>query len=290
MSENTEIPLINVRKVFYDKNPGLARWIPGFLYKFFERLIHQDDMNRVLINTRGSVGADFIVKCFNEIGVNVQSKNSEFLPKTGPVIVASNHPLGGLDGMGLILEVYKMRQDVKFLVNDILINVKPLKVFFEGVNKHGANAKGALLSMENLFASDNAVLIFPAGLVSRKQKGRIFDLPWQKSFITKSIRYNTDIIPVFIEGENSRRFYNIANLRKRLKIKSNLEMLLLPSEMFRQKRKTVTIHFGKPISAELVKSLNDHRRVADAMRHFVYLLKDNPEADFESFYRGFSPR
>ena len=290
MSENNDIPLINVRKVFFDKNPKLAKWIPGFMFRFFEKLIHQEDMNRIIVNTRGKEGVDFAQACFDEIGVTITSKNNHYLPPTGRVILAANHPLGGLDGMGYIIEANKVRPDVKFLVNDILMNVKPLQSVFMGVNKHGANAKRSLIEVERLFASDKAVLIFPAGMVSRKQEGRIFDLKWNKGYITKSVKYQTDIIPAFVEGQNSKRFYNVAKYRKMLGIKLNIEMLLLPSEMFRQKGKTITIHFGKPIPAYLIKNIGEHHRIANAMRHFVYLLKDNPEADFETFYHQFKQK
>ncbi len=289
-NDNNEIPLINVRKVFYDKNPKLARWIPGFMFRFFENLIRQSEMNRIIQNTRGLEGIEFARACFKEIGVKITSKNEHYVPKNGAIILASNHPLGGLDGMGFISEVYRVRTDVKFLVNDILLNIKPLKSVFLGVNKHGTNAKKSLLEVERQFASDAATLIFPAGLVSRKQQGRIFDLDWHKSYITKSVKYQTDIIPVFIDGENSKLFYNLATWRKRLGIKLNIEMLLLPSEMFKQKDKTITIYFGKPIPAYLIKNIGEHHRIANAMRHFVYQIRENPEADFETFYHQFKQK
>lgn len=285
--ETEDIPLIDVRKVFHQKNPGLARWIPGFLFAFFEKLIHQKRMNKMLLNTRGLTGIDFVRACFDDIGVKIVAKNIHNVPKTGRVILAANHPLGGLDGMGYISEVHRIRPDVKFLVNDILMTIKPLQELFLGVNKHGSNAKRSLMSVEDQFASEGATLIFPAGLVSRKQHGRIMDLKWHKSYITKSVKYRTDIIPSFIEGENSKRFYRVAKIRKMLGIKLNIEMLLLPGEMFNKKGKTITIHFGKPIPAYIIKNIGEHYKIAEAMRHFVYHLKDTPDADFVEFYNNF---
>lgn len=285
--ENLDIPLIDVRKVFHDKNPKLARWIPGFLFGFFERLICQERMNQMLLKTRGLKGVEFIRELFRDIGVKIHVRNKVHVPEKGSVILAANHPLGGLDGMGFISEVHKIRPDVKFLVNDILMNVKPLQDLFLGVNKHGSNAKRSLITVDQQFASEGATLIFPAGLVSRKQQGRIMDLKWHKSYITKSVKYRTDIIPVYIEGKNSPRFYNVAKLRKMLGIKLNIEMLLLPSEMFRQKDKVITIYFGKPIPASVIRNIGEHYKIAEAMRHFVYTIKDNPEADFEEFYHAF---
>lgn len=288
--EIEDIPLIDVRKVFHQKNPKLAKWIPGFLFGVFERIIHQKRMNRMLTNTRGLQGIDFVRACFKDIGVKIESKNIHNVPEKGRVILAANHPLGGLDGMGYISEVHKIRPDVKFLVNDILMTIKPLQVLFLGVNKHGTNAKRSLMSVEDQFASEGATLIFPAGLVSRKQQGKIMDLKWHKSYITKSVKYRTDIIPTFIEGENSKRFYRVAQIRKMLGIKLNIEMLLLPPEMFNKKGKTITIHYGKPIPAYIIKNIGEHHRIAEAMRHFVYLLKDNPDADFVEFYNNFKQK
>lgn len=288
--ESQDLPLINVRKVFHDKNPGLAKWIPGFMYRFFEKLIRQEEMNRMLVKAKGLKGVDFARSCFNEIGVKIESKNQHYVPASGRVIIAANHPLGGLDGMGFISEVHKIRPDVKFLVNDILMNVKPLQDVFLGVNKHGANAKRSLIQVERQFASDSATLIFPAGMVSRLQNGRIFDLSWHKSYITKSVKYQTDIIPAFVEGTNSPKFYRVAKWRKRLGIKLNIEMLLLPQEMFFQKGKTITIHFGRPIPAYIIKNIGEHHRISNAMRHFVYTLKDNPDGDFVQFYESFKQK
>lgn len=285
--ENMDIPLIDVRKVFHDKNPKLAKWIPGFLFRYFERLICQEKMNNLLLQTRGLKGVEFIRACFREIGVKIHVRNKAHVPEKGRVILAANHPLGGLDGMGFISEVHKIRPDVKFLVNDILMNVKPLQELFLGVNKHGSNAKRSLVTVDQQFASEGATLIFPAGLVSRKQQGKIMDLKWHKSYITKSVRYRSDIIPVYIEGRNSRRFYNVAKFRKMLGFKLNIEMLLLPSEMFRQKDKVITIYFGKPIPASVIRNIGEHYKIAEAMRHFVYTIRDNPEADFEDFYNAF---
>lgn len=288
--EDMDIPLIDVKKVFYDKNPRMAKWIPGFLFRLFENIIHQDDLNRVLLKAKGKRGVEFARACFDEIGVTITSKNTHFVQTSGRLILASNHPLGGLDGMGYISEVHRIRPDVKFLVNDILLNVKPLQEVFIGVNKHGTNAKRSLLEVERQFASDAATLIFPAGMVSRKQQGKIFDLKWHKSFITKSVKYQTDIVPTYIDGNNSKLFYNIAKWRKTLGIKLNIEMLLLPAEMFKQKGKTITIYFGKPIPAYLIRNIGEHHKIANAMRHFVYTIKDNPDADFETFYHQFKQK
>jgi putative hemolysin len=127
------------------------------------------------------------------------------------------------------------------------MNIDNLSGIFLPVNKHGAQAKDAARLLEETYASENQILYFPAGLCSRKKQGVIKDLKWHKSFITKSVQHKRDIIPAFFSGRNSEFFYNLANLRKFLGIKANIEMLYLPDEMFRQKEKDISLVFGEKI-------------------------------------------
>ena len=154
-------------------------------------------------------------------------------------------PLGGLDGLVFIYELSKHFREIKFPVNDILTNIKNLSGIFLPVNKHGAQARDVALKIEEAYASDCQILYFPAGLCSRKKRGVIKDLQWQKSFITKSIQHKRDIVPAFFSGRNSDFFYNLANFRKMTGLKANIEMLYLADEMFRQKGKEIDLVFGK---------------------------------------------
>ncbi len=144
-------------------------------------------------------------------------------------------------------ELGKYYKNIKFPVNDILMNLENLSGIFLPVNKHGGQAKDAIRQLEETYASDSQILYFPAGLCSRKRHGIIKDLVWHKSFITKAIQHKRDIVPAFFSGRNSNFFYNLSNLRKSLGIKANIEMLYLPDEMFRQKEKDISLVFGKPI-------------------------------------------
>jgi len=177
---------------------------------------------------------------------NLKPETFDFL-STGRFIIASNHPLGGLDGMALMQAVGRVRKDLVFPVNDILMNVPGLQPLFIPINKHGKNTDNARI-IDETFASDKIVLYFPAGLVSRKQKGGVIrDLEWKKTFISKARRYHRDVVPVHISGKNSDFFYNLSNWRRRLGIKANLEMLYLVDEMVKQKDKPIRITFGRPI-------------------------------------------
>jgi putative hemolysin len=239
--------LIDVEKVLHDKNPSLARVIPRFIINYLKRIIHQDDLNRFLAESGHLQNEEIIGAWLRYLGTNYKVHGSENLPAEGRYIFVSNHPLGGLDGLVFIYELSKFYVDIKFPVNDILLNIDNLRGIFLPVNKHGAQGRKAANMIEKAYASDSQILYFPAGLCSRKRKGVIMDLTWHKSFITKAVAHKRDIIPVFFSGRNSDFFYNLANLRKLLGIKSNIEMIYLPDEMFRQKGKEIDMVIGKPI-------------------------------------------
>jgi len=168
----------------------------------------------------------------------------------------------------------KYRTDIRFLVNDILTNIKNFEPMFVPVNKHGANSREVSKLIEETYAGEHAVLVFPAGLVSRKQSGTIKDLEWKKSFISKSKRYKKNVVPVYIEGRNSDFFYNFATIRKGLGIKANIEMFYLADEMFSQRGKKVVIHIGKPISYQYFDQSKSESEWAAEVKEIVYQMAE----------------
>jgi putative hemolysin len=271
----TEEKKIDLKKIIADKNPRLARVLPSFIVNKIRKIIHEDDVNSFLNMHGTKLDHVFVKEVINEFNVNVASVNENYVPKSGAAIIAANHPLGGLDAMALIniLENKALRKDVKFIVNDILLQLTNLKNLFVGVNKHGKNSSEMLSQIDGTYSSENLTLIFPAGLVSRKQKGAIKDLDWKKSFVSQAKKHERDIIPVYIDAKNSNWFYNLALWRKRLGIGANIEMLYLVSEMYHQRNKTITIIFGKPIPHSLLdKSHTDHQW-AEKIKEHVYALK-----------------
>ena len=240
---------VDVRQTIASKNKKLVKWLPRFIIRWIEKLIHQNEINKFLEKHQHDTPLDFAKYGLEEFAqASITVKNEEKLPKTGRYIVVSNHPLGGIDGLALISLIGKYRNDIKFPVNDLLMAIKPMHGIFIPINKHGRNNLNAVAELHNAFASNDLILYFPAGLCSRKIKGKIQDLEWKKTIIQKAKEYQRDIIPVFFEGRNSARFYRIANLRKWLGIKVNLEMILLPDEMVRQKGNQFTVTFGDPVS------------------------------------------
>ena len=177
---NTE-KYIDIDKVLDSKNPALRKWIPGFLVRGVKKLVHEKDINDIMSRQGHLMGFDFLEGVLiKELNTKIILEGEQHIPKEGGVIIASNHPLGGLDGMALIYAVGKVRPDIKFLVNDVLLNIENLKQFFIPVNKFGGNPRDATKLIEQTYAEDIAVLVFPAGLVSRKQPQGVEDLEWKK--------------------------------------------------------------------------------------------------------------
>jgi len=239
--------LIDIDKVIASKSPRLQRALPRFIIRYLKRIIHQDEINEVLQKHGDKQGVDFIDEALRVMQVTYSVKGLENLKPDGRYLFASNHPLGGLDGMILIHLLGKRYPEVKFPVNDLLMHITQLHNIFIPINKHGAQNSQNVKLMDATFASDAQVLYFPAGLCSRKQHGRIEDLEWKKSFIVKAVQHKRDVVPVFFSGRNSNFFYNLAKLRTFLGIKANIEMLYLVNEMFKQKGKSITVIIGEPI-------------------------------------------
>ncbi|MBN2173233.1 MAG: 1-acyl-sn-glycerol-3-phosphate acyltransferase [Bacteroidales bacterium] len=277
---------IDLENVFREKNPTLARLIPVFVYAYLRRVIHEDEINDFLFRNKDYVGLDFVHAIIRDFGAIVKVSGEENVPNEGRYIIASNHPLGGLDGVALMHVVGKVWKDIVFPVNDILLFLPNLKPLFIPINKHGSNTENMEI-IHKTFDSDKMMLYFPAGLVSRKQKGKIEDLEWKKTFVAKAKQYQRDVIPVHIDGNNSNFFYALANWRKRLGIKTNIEMLFLADEMFNQKNKTIHITFGKPISWQTFDKRNNFKEWAERLKYYVYSMgKGNtepfdPETDYK---------
>jgi putative hemolysin len=272
--------LIDIEKIFASKNAKLLKFIPRFIIAYLKKITHQDKVNWFIYKHWDKTGLPFVEAILQEFGVNVRITGvdpEQILPKEGRFIIASNHPLGGLDGMALMQEIGRYRPDIVFPVNDLLMNVPGLRPLFIPINKHGKNKENARL-IDETFASDKVILYFPAGLVSRKQKigGKqvIMDLEWKNTVIKKAKKYQRDVIPVYVEGRNSEWFYNLSRWRKRLGIGANVEMLYLVDEMMRQWNKTLTLVIGSPIPYSRFDSAKSEAGWAAWLRDEVYRLGD----------------
>ncbi len=247
--------------------------MPWFVLNYLRRVVHEDDVNDFIDRHGHEKGLDFVNAIMDEFGVKLIVIGEDKIPATGRYVMASNHPLGGLDGIAFMSAISRVRKDIIFPVNDILLSIDNANEFFVPINKHGSNADNVRI-LNNTFASEVMLLYFPAGLVSRKKKGKIKDLEWKKTFVTKAKQHKRDIIPVFMEGRNSNWFYNLANFRTRLGIKANLEMLYLVDETYKQFNKTIRIVIGDPIPWETFDRSKSDLEWAAMVREKVYELKE----------------
>ncbi len=268
---------IDVNAVIASKSERLAKFTPKFVLQWLKKIIHQDELNSILQFSNGSIDVEFADKVLQWLNVksNVKFINRESLNPEGKYIFVSNHPLGGLDGLTLISLIGKLFGGIKFVVNDILLNIVPMRNIFVPINKHGRMGKEYGERIHNAYASDDQILYFPAGLCSRLIDGKITDLEWKKNFIKQAKRYNRDIVPVHFGGQNSNFFYRLAKIRKFLGIKFNIEMIFLPDEMFRQKNGIFDVVIGEPIPISSIDSSKSLDEWCQVIREKCYELKQN---------------
>lgn len=262
---------IDIEKILKSKAPNAH--VPKFVVNYLRRIVHEKELNEFFIKNPGKKNLEFIEAAFDYLHVTTSIEGKENLPHGGAYIFAGNHPLGGLDGVttGYLLgKEYEGK--IRFFSNDILMNLEPMREMFVPVNKVGNQNKTHASMMQELYESDNNLLTYPAGMCSRKVRGKIVDLEWKKNFITKAIEYQRDVIPIYFEGRNSNFFYNLANIRKFLKIKINLEMMYLVNEMFKKRGEHFIIKVGKPIPWQTFDKSKSQMEWATWVKEIVYSM------------------
>lgn len=265
---------IDIPQVLAQKAPSVAGKIPSFIVNYLIRTVHQDELNDILTRYHDKQGTDFMQELLGYFDLTLDLIHEHNLPAEGRYIFASNHPLGGLDGICLSAVLGSRYQGkIKYLVNDLLLYLTNLQSIFVPINKHGTQGKENARLIEEAYASDHQIITFPAGLCSRKIGGQIEDLEWKKSFIQKAVEYQRDVVPIYFEGQNSNFFYRLANIRKRLGIRMNYEMIYLPDEMFRSKHKTFRIHFGEAIPWQTFQTDKKPAEWAGWVKEMAYKLK-----------------
>ena len=283
MNDNKDF-FIDVEKVIRSKNGNRK---PAALFvNILKRIVHQDEINDILSKWEGGDSIKFTEYILNYLDIETEVFGLENIPKEGKFVFASNHPLGGVDGMALGLRLGRhYNGNVRLLVNDLLMFMKPLNDIFVPLNKMGGQNRDATGNVNNAYLSDNQLIVFPAGACSRRIKGKIQDLEWKKNFLTKAVEFQRDIIPVYFEGKNSNFFYCLANFRKLIGIKFNIELLFLPDEMFKQRNKKLKIFIGKPISWQIFDKSKTPRQWSQEVRETVYQLSENiKQATYEANY------
>ena len=262
--------------VLRGKMGAKAKWVPRFVVNWLKKTIHEDEVNRFLWESRDKVGVDWLEECVRYLDMTLNIEGMENLPPADDgklYTLVSNHPLGGADGVALGAIIGRhFNGNFRYLVNDLLLNLPGLAPVSIGINKTGAQSRSFPAMVEAGFQSQNHMLMFPAGLCSRKIDGKIADLPWKKTFVSKSIEYQRDVIPIHFSGQNSDKFYNIANICKKLNLKFNVAMLFLVDEMYKNVHKTFRVAIGKPIPWQSFDKSHTPTEWAQIVREDVYKL------------------
>ncbi|MBF1620507.1 glycerol acyltransferase [Prevotella sp.] len=267
---------IDIDKILRDKMGAKAKFVPSFAVNWLKRILHEDEVNQFLWDSRGLSGTEWLTECVRYLDMTLQIEGLENLPDKDDgklYTFVSNHPLGGQDGVALgsiIGKHYDGR--FRYLVNDLLLNLPGLKPVSIGINKTGKQSRDFPRMVEAGFKSDNHILMFPAGLNSRKINGKIHDLEWKKTFIAKSVEYQRDVVPIFFGGRNSDRFYRIARFSDKYVKKVNIAMLFLVDEMYRNVGKTFRVTIGKPIPWQTFDKSRTSMEWAKYVEDMVYEL------------------
>lgn len=269
-----EVKQIDIEQLIESKNPRAKKWIPGFVMRYLKRILHQDEVNHFLKENKDKKGVDWCSAAVNFLDITYSVKNLDKIPQNGKIVLAMNHPLGGIDAIILVDALKNHRSDLKFIVNDILMNLENMQGMFVGVDKHGKNKSSLRTEIEQLFNSDSAVCIFPAGLVSREIKGEVKDLVWKKTFVKYSKENNRTIVPIYIDGHLSKFFYRLSRIRKFFGVKINLEMLYLSHELFKQRGKHIEFIVGDPIKKEYLFGGMGDRKLAQVIKNKTYELRN----------------
>lgn len=236
---------IDIRKILSKRS---GRYLPKWLVAPLERLIHQRELNEILSQGEGLSSPAFLRHVLDYLEVKCEAVFTAPLDESARYIFVANHPFGGLDGMLIVNELLARWSDVGAVVNDMLMNVEPLAPLWIPVNKYGNQRTRHCCSYTAAMSSPTKqVLTFPAGFCSRVIDGKVADTEWHKRFVKDAELYDRQIVPIFVEGELSSRFYNIYKFRRAMRINMNIELLLLVDEMFRQRGKSVRLVFGRPI-------------------------------------------
>ena len=275
MNEITE-KTIDVRAILKGKMGAKAKYVPAPVVKWLEHILHQDEVNDFLWRHRDVTGVEWLEACVDYLGMKLDIVGADNLPDKGDgrlYTFVSNHPLGGVDGVA-IGAIIGRRYDGRFryLVNDLLMNLPGLAPLCIPINKTGHQSRNFPAMVEAGFHGDNHIVMFPAGICSRRINGEIHDLPWKKTFITKSVETRRDVVPIHFGGRNSDFFYNLANACKRLGVKFNVAMLFLADEMYKNRDKEFRVAIGKPIPWQTFDKSKTPAQWAQYVQDMVYKL------------------
>jgi putative hemolysin len=267
-----KIKHIDIAKIINESNSETLSKLPKFVVKWIARIVRQDELNQLFDKYAENTGVAFLTKIIEEFNLNVIIEGKENLPENGKCFFAANHPFGVIDGLVLTYAVSEKYGTLKAIANDAFMFVPQLRPLIAAVNVYGRSSKEYVKALDETYQSTTPITHFPSGAVSRLKKWKVQDEAWQKSFINKAISSKRDIVPFYFYGRNSSLFYFVYLLRQLLGIKLNLELILLPREMFKKKNKTIKVRIGKPIPYQTFDKSLSNEAWAQKVRSTAYNL------------------
>ncbi|MBP5317908.1 MAG: 1-acyl-sn-glycerol-3-phosphate acyltransferase [Paludibacteraceae bacterium] len=268
MDAITQIDVESVLAAKMKRRP--SRWMVWLLKK----IIRQDWYNDILRRIGPYKNADFMRRALEELPVEVEVSGAEYLPTADQrCLFVCNHPLGGVDVLAAVATVAPHYPTALLIpANDILQALTPIRDMLIPVNKTGGQSRDLAEKINQAFESDAQIMFFPSGMVSRRIRGIVQDPEWKKVFVVKAREYFRQVVPVRIDAVNSTLFYLVAKIRSFLRIKLNLEMMLLPREVYRQQGRKVRVKIGKPIPFDRFDESKTPLQWAQEVRKIVYTL------------------
>ena len=277
--ENTEYQkVVEIEKWLKGSNNRLLRSLPGFVINWLKRIICEKEINALHTNNIDKTGIDYVNAILKDLDITIRMHNEKALEKAEKCIFAANHPLGGIDALSFLSCIYQLKGTVVSPSNQLFHYDPNLAPLILGVNVFGHSSREQTRVINNAFHSDAQIMIFPAGLVSRKIEGEVRDMEWHKSFISKAIETKRCVVPTFITGVNTPRFYRISKIRKFFRIKMPVEIICLPREMLNKKGSSIDLVFGDPIAYNYFDASKRPQEWAQHVRSIVYDLGRSFEA------------
>lgn len=259
------------------RNPAIYKTVVALLRIVFR----ESEFRRFSDRYPHLTGFDFVEQALDhfDFGISVSDRERERIPAWGRVVIVANHPIGSLDGLALLKMVGEVRRDVKVVANEVLGAVEPLRSLLLRVDNMGSRTtRDNVRAIEQHLQSDGALIIFPAGEVSRMGATGVKDGPWRHGFLRFAAKAKAPIVPMFVDARNSVFFYSLSMLAK------PLSTLWLVREMFKHNNKNMRIRIGRAIEHDTYDALPlDSRAKVKLFRRHVYKIgKNRGEGCFET--------
>ena len=268
----TKEKYIDVAKSIKESDSKLLAKLPSFVVRLISKIVKEKQINELLNKYSDDIGGDFLENILKELNITLKIEGLENLPINEKCFFVSNHPFGIIDGLTLTSIVNHKYGHLKAIANDAFDYIPHLKPFIISVNVYGKSSKEHITALEKTYQSNIPITHFPAGAVSRITAGKIQDDVWKKSFVKKAKQHKRDIVPFYIHGKNSNLFYSVYRIRKWFGISQNIELVLLPGEMFKKRNKIIKINIGKPIPHNSLDKTASDSEWAQKIRNQVYQL------------------